>query len=434
MISEELKQEIQRYLLQQTDFIKLKDKMSEEELREFIFKSLEEFCTLRHTKLDINERAMIVRNIVSAVVSLGPLRPLMEDKSITEIMINGANKIYIQRDGRIVLSEIKFDDNRHLLHTIQKIVAGSGTNKRVDESSPFVDFSLPDGSRVNVIIPPCSVIGPIMTIRKFRDDIATVEDLVKLRMIDQNIATLLTAAMQAKLNVVFCGSTGAGKTTALNVFSQHIPHHERIITIEDTQELRLKQQHVVPLLSKPANIEGRGEILMRELFINSLRMRPDRIIIGEVRGLEMLDLIMSISSGHSGSLAIVHAESPEDCFDRMLTMMLMAGIGLSTEELQKQIAKAIDLIVHIELYMDGLRRFSYVTDLEHNPQTNKVTLRNIFTFKETGMDDKGVIQGHWVMNKTRPSFMHKIIKRRVELPAGFFEEKGGTSEYSVTKK
>lgn len=434
MITDEIKQEIQRYLLQQTDFLKIKDKLSEEALREFVFKSLEDFCEMRNVRLDINDRATMVRNLVSAVVSLGPLRPLMEDKTITEIMINGANKIYIQRSGRIVMSDIKFDDNRHLLHTIQKIIAGSGTNKRVDESSPYVDFSLSDGSRVNVIIPPCSVLGPIMTIRKFRDDIATVENLIELKMIDQNIATLLIAAMKGKLNVVFCGSTGAGKTTALNVFSQHIPHHERIITIEDTQELKLKQEHVVPLLSKPPNIEGRGEILMRELFINSLRMRPDRIIIGEVRGLEMLDLIMSISSGHSGSLAIVHAESPEDCFDRMLTMMLMAGIGLSTEELQKQIAKAIDLIVHIELYMDGLRRFSYVTDLEHNPQTNKVTLRNIFTFKETGMDAKGVIQGHWLMNKAKPTFMHKIIKRRVELPAGFFEDSGGSSEYSVIRK
>ena len=259
-----------------------------------------------------------------------------------------------------------------------------------------------------------------MTIRKFRDDIGTVDDLLNLQMIDKNIAALLIAAMKGKLNVIFCGSTGAGKTTALNVFSRHIPSHERVITIEDTPELRLLQEHVVPLVSKPANIEGRGEILMRDLFVNSLRMRPDRIIIGEVRGMEMLDLIQSISSGHSGSLAIVHAETPEDCFNRMVTMMLMAGIGLSTEELQKQVAKAIDLIVHIELFMDGKRRFTYVTNMEYNDSNGKITLNDIFTFKQKGVTDKGEILGEWVMNKKRPTFMHKLEKRRVLLPDGFF--------------
>lgn len=432
MLTDEVKEEFQRFLLHETNFLQIKDNLTEEKLREFVLRALEEICQTRHLRLDMSERGTLVRLIVSAVVSLGPLRPLMEDKGITEIMVNGANKVYIQRDGKITLTDFKFEDNRHLLHTIQKILAGSGTNKRVDESSPYVDFTLPDGSRVNVIIPPCSMLGPIMTIRKFRDDIAGVDDLLKLKMIDENIATLLIGAMKAKLNVVFCGSTGAGKTTALNVFSQYIPEHERVITIEDTQELKLKQQHVVPLISKPPNIEGRGEILMRELFINSLRMRPDRIIIGEVRGSEMLDLIMSISSGHSGSLAIVHAESPEDCFNRMVTMMLLAGIGLSVEELQKQIAKAVDVVVHIELFMDGLRRFSYVTDLVHDPETHRVSLRHIFEFKETGVDEKGVIQGYWAMNKTTPTFMHKFIKRRVSLPPGFFEDKPAKSEHGFS--
>jgi len=243
-----------------------------------------------------------------------------------------------------------------------------------------------------------------------------------LGMLDKRIATLLIAAMQAKLNVVFCGSTGAGKTTMLNVFSRHIPSEERIITIEDTPELRLLQQHVVTLASKPVNIEGKGEITMRELFVNSLRMRPDRIIIGEIRGTEMLDLVQSISSGHSGSLAIVHAETPEDCFNRMVTMMLMTGIRLSTQEIQKQVAKAIDIIVHAALFMDGKRRVTAVTDIMYDNNTGKVNLQDVFYFKQVGMDEKGQIIGEWVMNKKKPSFYEKFTKRLLKLPEGFFED------------
>ncbi|MCA9401736.1 MAG: Flp pilus assembly complex ATPase component TadA, partial [Candidatus Omnitrophica bacterium] len=242
----------------------------------------------------------------------------------------------------------------------------------------------------------------------------------ELKMLDKRIAVLLIAAMKAKLNVIFCGSTGAGKTTALNVFSRHIPEDERIITIEDTAELRLLQEHVVPLVSKPANIEGKGEITIRELFVNSLRMRPDRIIIGEIRGEEMLDLIQSISSGHSGSLAIVHGESPEDCYNRMVTMMLMTGIRLSTQEIKRQVAKAIDIIVHIELYMDGRRRVANVTDVSINPNTGEVVLDDVFRFEQKGRDKDGVILGDWVLSPKKPTFYPKFDKRLVELPPGFF--------------
>jgi pilus assembly protein CpaF len=290
----------------------------------------------------------------------------------------------------------------------------------VDESSPYVDFSLPDGSRVNIILPPCSLQGPVMTIRKFSEDIGTVDDLLNLKTLDKKIATLLIAAMKAKFNVIFCGSTGSGKTTMMNVFSRHIPGHERIITIEDTPELRLVQEHVVSLASKPANIEGKGEITMRELFINSLRMRPDRIIIGEIRGEELLDLIQSISSGHSGSLAIVHAETVEDCFNRMLTMMLMTGIQLETVEIQKIIAKAIDLVVHVELFMDGVRRVTSVADIYFDNVTNKVVIKDIFKFKQTGMSNAGGVLGDWEMDKTPPTCMPKFYKHMIKLPDGFF--------------
>ncbi len=421
MLDEEIRERVNRYLINETDFLKLKDKMNEDELRAFVDKAIVDLCQSKHLEITVAQRLTLIRDLVSALLSLGPLRQLMEDKAITEIMINGANQVYIQSHGQITLTDVKFTSNQHLLHTIQKILASSGSNKRVDESSPFVDFSLADGSRVNVILPPCSLTGPVMTIRKFKADIASVDDLINLEMIDKNIATLLTAAMKGKLNVIFCGSTGAGKTTMLNVFSRHIPEEERIITIEDTPELRLLQEHVVTLASKPSNIEGRGEITIRDLFINSLRMRPDRIIIGEIRGEELMDLIQSISSGHSGSLAIVHAETPEDCFNRMVTMMLMTGIRLSTEEIKKQIARAIDLIVHVELFLDGRRRVTAVTEPTYDPSTDKINLHNVFEFEQTGLTEDRKILGHWKKDSKIPVFYQKILKRRIDLPEGFFK-------------
>jgi len=422
MDNEDIRERINRYLIKETDFLNVKDQMDEDQIRNFANDAISEFCTQQKIDLTLDERGEIIRKLVSAALSLGPLRPLMEDKSISEIMVNGAKQIYIQRKGRIEKSEVTFEDNRQLLHTVQKILASSGSNKRVDESSPYVDFSIGDGSRVNVILPPCSMIGPVMTIRKFSEAISSVDDLLELKMLDKKLATLLIAAMKAKFNVIFCGSTGAGKTTMLNVFSRHIPAHERIITIEDTPELRLLQEHVVNLASKPANIEGRGEITMRELFVNSLRMRPDRIIIGEVRGAEMLDLVQSISSGHSGSLAIVHAETVEDCYNRMMTMMLMSGIHLDAYEIQKIIAKAIDLIVHVELFMDGCRRVTAASQIYYDEKKDKVVLEDVFRFNQTGMSESGEVIGQWDMNTKKPDFMDKLNKRMVKLPEGFFDE------------
>jgi len=420
MLDEEIKEKVQLYLIKETDFLKVKDNMNEDQLIIFIENAINELCREQKIEINFTQRSTFIRNLVNAVVTIGPLRPLMEDPLITEIMVNGYNQIYIQKEGRITLTDVQFDDNQHLSHTIQKILEGSGSNRRIDESSPYVDFSLDDGSRVNVILPPCSVIGPVMTIRKFKKDIESVEDLLKLKMFDEKIATLLTAAMQAKLNIVFCGSTGAGKTTVLNVFSRHIPSDERIITIEDTPELKLLQKHVVSLLTKTANIEGKGEISIRNLFINSLRMRPDRIIMGEVRGDEMLDLIQSISSGHSGALSIIHAESPEDCFNRMVTLMLMTGLRLNSQEIQKQIAKAIDLIVHIELFKDGRRRITSLTDCIYNDSDNKVILNNIFYFNQSKVIENGEILGNWIMDTRKPSFHKKFDKMLVDLPDGFF--------------
>ncbi|MCB9771191.1 MAG: CpaF family protein [Candidatus Omnitrophica bacterium] len=420
----DLKQIVHQYLIKKTDFLKVKDSMNDDQLRVFVDKALTNLCNDERIDLPTSTRILLIRELVSAVVSLGPLRPLIEDKSITEIMINGPQSIYVQREGKITLTDIKFPANEQLVHTIQKILAGSGSNRRVDESSPYVDFSLPDGSRVNVLLPPCSLVGPVVTIRKFAD-INTLDDLLNRGMLSKKMAMLLIAGMKAKLNIVFCGATGTGKTTTLNVLSRHLPDHERIITIEDTPELRLMQKHVVSLQSKPANIEGKGAITIRDLFVNSLRMRPDRIIIGEIRSGEMLDMIESISSGHSGALAIVHAESPEDCVSRMVTMMLMTGIRLSTEVITKQVVRAIDLIVHIELFPDGVRRITHVSDFTFDDATHEPKLDHIFEFIQEKIEDDGKVKGHWNMSGHKPSFYKKFVKKNITFPEGFFESKVG---------
>jgi pilus assembly protein CpaF len=416
----EIKAQIHHYLISKTNFLQVKDTMQEDQLRAFVDNAINKLCMETKITITMEERLSILRELAASIVSLGVLRPFVEDPTITEIMVNGAKSVYIQRAGRIEKTDIKFADNANLMHTIQKILSASSTSRRVDESSPYVDFSMADGSRVNVILPPCSLMGPVMTIRKFSRDLGTIDDLIDRRTLNKQMAAFLIATIKAKLNIVFCGSTGSGKTTLLNVLSSHIPEHERIITIEDTSELRLMQDHVVSLQAKNANMEGKGEVSIRDLFVNSLRMRPDRIIIGEVRGHEILDLVQSIASGHSGSLAIVHADSPEECFNRMVTMMLMSGIRLSGQQIQKQLATSIDLIVYVELFMDGVRRITNITDLKCDKADGTASLADIFTFKQERIDEKGKVIGDWTMNKEKPSFYDKFVKRNIQLPEGFF--------------
>ena len=384
----EIKARIHHYLISKTNFLADQRYHAGRPMRAFVDNAINKLCQETKLTVTLEERISILRELAASIVSLGPLRPFVEDPSITEIMVNGAKSVYIQRAGKIEKTNVKFPDNANLMHTIQKIISASGSSRRVDESSPYVDFSMADGSRVNVILPPCSLIGPIMTIRKFSRDLTTIDDLIEHKTLNKQMAAFLIAAIKAKLNIVFCGSTGSGKTTLLNVLSRHIPEHERIITIEDTSELRLMQEHVVSLQAKPANMEGKGEVTIRDLFINSLRMRPDRIIIGEVRGHEILDLVQSIASGHAGALAIVHADSPQECFNRMITMMLMSGIRLSGEQIQKQLATSIDLIVYVELFMDGVRRITNITDLRCAKENGNSSLVDIFTFKQEKIDEQ----------------------------------------------
>lgn len=416
-----IKNRIHKYFITSTDFLKIKDKMTEDQLRTFVAKTIDDVCAKEEIDVTSEEKVALIRELVSAVISFGPIRPIMEDNAVSEVMINGAKQVYVQKGGHVTMTDIKFDDDRHLVHTIQKILGASGSGRRVDESSPYVDFSLADGSRVNVILPPVSLSGPVMTIRKFSSEISKIEDLTDRKMLNKAMAEFLIATIKAKLNVVFCGATGTGKTTTLNVLSRYIPHEERIITIEDTAELQLMQEHVVKLQSRAPNIEGKGAITIRDLFVNSLRMRPDRILIGEVRGSEALDMIQAISSGHTGSMAIVHADSPRDCFNRMVTMILISGIQLSVDEIRRQIASAVDLIVHTELFVDGVRRITYITDLRHSVEDNKISLDDIFNFRQDRIEADGRVIGDWVMNKKKPSFYNKFVKRNVKLPAGFFE-------------
>ncbi len=416
----EIKAQIHHYLISKTNFLQVKDTLQEDQLRGFVDNAINKLCQETKLTVTLEERISILRELAASIVSLGPLRTFVEDPTVSEIMVNGAKSVYVQRAGRIEKTDVSFPDNTNLMHAIQKILSASSTSRRVDESSPYVDFSMADGSRVNVILPPCSLIGPVMTIRKFSRDLTTLDDLIERKTLNIQMGAFLIACIKAKLNIVFCGSTGSGKTTLLNVLSSHIPEHERIITIEDNSELRLMQKHVVSLQDKIANMVGKGEVTIRDLFINSLRMRPDRIIIGEVRGHEILDLVQSIASGHAGSLAIVHADSPQECFNRMITMMLMSGIRLSGAEIQKQLATSIDLIVYVELFMDGIRRIANITDLRSNKEDGTGSLADIFTFKQERVDERGQVVGDWVMNKQKPSFYDKFVKRNIQLPDGFF--------------
>ena len=419
----DMKDKLHRHLITKTDFLKVKDALNDDQMSLYVDNAITQLCRESEITINFEDRTKLIREIAGSVVSLGPIRALIEDNEVTEIMINGPKQIYIQKKGKITLTDIKFDDNAQLMHTIQKIIAASGTSRRVDESSPYVDFSMADGSRMNIILPPCSLVGPVLTIRKFSRDIQTIENLIDLNTLNRAMADFLMASVKAKLNVVICGATGSGKTTLLNILSRYIPEDERIITIEDTSELRLLQQHVVNLQAKAANIEGKGVVTIRDLFINSLRMRPDRIILGEVRGEEILDMIQSISSGHSGMLAIIHAESPEECFDRMITMMLMSGIRLSAEQVRRRVATSVDMIVHTELFLDGVRRVTHITDVEYSKTLDKISLDDIYTFNQESITLEGKVKGDWSMNRQRPSFAGKFKRLNVPLPGAFLSER-----------
>lgn len=350
--------------------------------------------------------------IAAEILGFGPLQPLLDDDSITEVMVNGAKNIYIERRGKISRVPMTFENNDHVMRIIERIVAPLG--RRIDESSPYVDARLPDGSRVNAIIPPLSLVGPVLTIRKFAKNPITVDQLIQFGSVTPEAMQLLDACVKAKLNIVISGGTGSGKTTFLNVLSGYIPNDERIVTIENAAELQLRQEHVVTLESKPPNIEGRGEVTIRQLVINALRMRPDRIIVGEVRDEAALDLLQAMNTGHDGSMTTLHSNSPRDTLARLETMTMMAGMELPVRAIREQVSSAIDIVIHQERMRDGSRKIVNVTEVA-GMEGDIITMTDIYVFEQTGYDN-GKVVGRLRPTGLRPHFYEKIEAAGIHLP------------------
>lgn len=364
-----------------------------------------------------DERLRLVQDIADEVLGLGPLEPLLLDPTITEIMVNGSDSIYFERHGQLYLSDRTFRDDDHIMRIIERIVAP--LNRRIDEASPMVDARLPDGSRVNAIIPPLSVDGPCITIRKFSREPFSVDDLISFGTMIPEMAQFMKACIEVRLNVVVSGGTGSGKTTLLNVLSSFIPAKERVVTIEDPCELQFRQRHVVRLETRPPNVEGKGQVIQRELLRNALRMRPDRIIVGEVRAGEAFDMLQAMNTGHDGSLTTAHANSPRDALARIENMVLMAGLDLPVRAIREQLASALNLIVHIGRMSDGTRRITHVTEVV-GMEGQTVTLQDIFLFRQAGVDRNGCIVGHVESTGLRPKFADRFEQAGIFLPADIF--------------
>jgi pilus assembly protein CpaF len=387
-----------------------------QEVRKTIQHLFEQILAEENIVLSRPERARMYEQIAAEILGFGPLQLLLEDESITEIMVNGAKNIYVERAGRILRAPITFENNEHVMRIIERIVAPLG--RRIDESSPYVDARLPDGSRVNAVIPPISLVGPILTIRKFSKKPITVEQLINFGSITPEAIEFLKACVLARLNIVVSGGTGSGKTTLLNILSGFIPSDERILTIENAAELQLRQEHVVTLESRPANIEGKGQIGIRDLVINSLRMRPDRIVVGECRGDEALDMLQAMNTGHDGSMTTAHSNSPRDTLSRLETMTLMAGMDLPVRAIREQISSAVDLVVHQDRMRDGSRKVAYITEVS-GMEGDVITTTDLFLFEQMGYEN-GKIVGKLRPTGLRPRFMEKIEAAGIHLPASIF--------------
>jgi pilus assembly protein CpaF len=362
------------------------------------------------------ERVRMLEQITDEIIGLGPLEPLLRDETVTEIMVNGPRQVYVERSGRLELTNVVFQNDDHVMRIIDRIISPIG--RRIDESSPMVDARLTDGSRVNAIIPPLSLIGPVITIRKFSATPFTVDDLIRFGTATPEMFDFLRACVEARLNIFVSGGTGSGKTTTLNVLSSFIPSDERIVTVEDAAELQLRQEHVVTLESRPPNIEGRGAIAIRDLVRNALRMRPDRIIVGECRGGEALDMLQAMNTGHDGSMSTGHANSPRDMLSRLETMVLMAGVDLPLRAIREQVSSAVDLIVHQSRMKDGTRRIEYITEIQ-GMEGDVVVMQDVFLFEQTGVIE-GKIQGRLRPTGIRPKFVEKFEIMGIHLPRGLF--------------
>ncbi|MGI5838277.1 MAG: CpaF family protein [bacterium] len=414
----ELKSKIQQKLIDEVDSSLLAKSVLTDEEKNEIKKKLHDLIQEEESVSPL-ERDQLVNSLMAEFIGFGRLEPLLHDPEITEIMINSPQQIYVEKQGKLTLTDLQYEDNRQVMNLIEKIVAPLG--RRIDESSPMVDARLPDGSRVNAIIPPLALKGPCVTIRKFSQDPYQIDDLIRFGTMDDAMAAFLEACVKARLNIIVSGGTGSGKTTTLNVLSSFIPSDERIVTIEDAAELQLHQEHVVSLETRPVNIEGRGEISIRQLVRNSLRMRPDRIVVGEVRSGEALDMLQAMNTGHDGSLTTGHANSPRDMLSRLETMTMMAGMELPVRAIREQIASAIDLIVQQTRMRDGTRKITHITELQ-GMEGDVIVLQDIFLFKQRGVTGEGKIFGEFKPVGVRPRCYEKIVTGGIDFPASVFSD------------
>ena len=393
---------------------KLEDDLLKGELTKLVHELLEK----ESIPLSMKEREGLISDIQHEVMGLGPLEPLVQDPTINDILVNRADQIYVERAGKLQLTDIKFRDESHLRKIIEKIVSAVG--RRIDESSPMVDARLRDGSRVNAIIPPLALDGSSLSIRKFSKDKLQIQDLVEMRSLTPEIAELLRGIVEARLNVLISGGTGCGKTTILNILSGFIPADERIVTIEDSAELQLRQDHVVRLETRPPNVEGRGEVTQRDLVKNCLRMRPDRIVMGEVRSGECLDMLQAMNTGHDGSLTTIHANTPRDCLTRVETLVAMAGLNLATKALRHYISSAIDVVLQMTRLSDGSRKVTSLSEIV-GMEGETITLQEIFLFRQTGLDEQRKVHGQFKATGVRPKFVERFTALGISVDQGIFD-------------
>jgi pilus assembly protein CpaF len=410
----ELKARVQNRLIAELD--PRMDLGNAEEVRRTVEETFASVLEAEGITLTRVERMRLFEAISAEILGFGPIEPLLKDASVTEVMVNGPNQVYVERAGRLELTDVTFQDDDHVMRVIDRIVSPLG--RRIDESSPTVDARLPDGSRVNAIIPPIALNGPVVTIRKFSKDPFSVDDLIRFGTFTAEMATFMKACVEARLNIIVSGGTGSGKTTLLNVLSSFIPSDERIVTIENAAELQLRQDHVVRLESRPPNIEGKGEITIRDLVINALRMRPERIVVGECRGGEALDMLQAMNTGHDGSMTTAHANTPRDTLSRLETMCLMAGMDLPVRAIREQIASAVDLIVQQERLKDGTRKITGITEVQ-GMEGDVIVMQDIFSFQQSGIEN-GKIVGRMKPTGIRPKFMPRFEVANIYLPPNIF--------------
>src|ERR1700752_981148 len=415
---QEMKARLHRTLINRMDLTKLSS-LSSEQVHAEVSRLAEVVLAQEAMPLSVSERVRLVNNFNHELLGLGPLEPLLKDPTISDILVNSHDTIYIERRGKIEATTVRFKDDEHLMRVIERIVSSVG--RRIDESSPMVDARLQDGSRVNAIIPPLSIDGPVLSIRRFGSSPLKMNALIDNKALTKDIADMLQMVVNARLNVLISGGTGAGKTTLLNALSAYIPETERIVTIEDSAELQLQQPHTVRLETRPPNIEGRGEVTQRDLVKNALRMRPNRIVIGEVRGGEAIDMLQAMNTGHDGSLTTIHANTPRDALARLETMIQLTGMRLSDRAMRQQIASALNLVVQVARLTDGTRRIVSISEIT-GMENETITMQEIFMYERTGVDKEGMVMGRFRPTGIRPRFAERLKACGLQLPRVFFEE------------